>query len=274
MRCKVNIKNPKKANQNAESYYKIKGLIFFISNALKIITCKKIAIVKDMIYIQIELSDKLYLRNPLHTKLGKKIIEQGIILIDELGFERFTFKKLAEKIGSTEASVYRYFENKHKFLLYLLSWYWEWVKFQIDFHTNNVEDSKKKLKIALSMLVESSLTNPAVPHVDEAILHRIIVAEGVKAYHSKDVDEENKAGLYVTYKSLCKNLADKIRAVQPDFPYAQTLASTLLEMSNNNIYYAQHLPSLTNIKITENDLSELKAMLEHFTCRLLQIDDF
>jgi hypothetical protein len=122
------------------------------------------------------------------------------------------------------------------------------------------------------MLVESTLTNPAVPHVDEAILHRIVVAEGVKAYHSKDVDDENKAGLYVTYKSLCKSLSDKIQAVNPEFAYAQTLATTLLEMSNNNIYYAQHLPSLTNIKLNNGDLSELKALLELFSCRLLQIE--
>ena len=122
------------------------------------------------------------------------------------------------------------------------------------------------------MLVESTLTNPAVPHVDEAILHRIVVSEGVKAYHSKDVDEENKAGLYVTYKSLCKSLADKILAVNPNFPYAQTLASTLLDMSNNNIYYAHHLPSLTNIKLNNENLTELIALLELFTCRLLQIE--
>jgi hypothetical protein len=146
------------------------------------------------------------------------------------------------------------------------------VKYQIEFNTNNIEDPKKKLKITLSMLVESTLTNPAVPHVDEAILHRIVVSEGVKAYHSKDVDEENKAGLYVTYKSLCKTLADKILAVSPEFPYAQTLATTLLDMSNNNIYYAQHLPSLTNIKLTNENLTELIALLELFTCRLLQIE--
>ena len=271
MRSKVNIKNAKKGKTYVESLYYFKGFIFLKPNIIKSLSCSLIFNV-DMISIQIQLSDKLYLRDPQQTKLGKKIIEQGIILIDELGFERFTFKKLAEKIASTEASVYRYFENKHKFLLYLVSWYWEWVKYQIEFNTNNIDDPKKKLKITLSMLVESTLTNPAVPHVDEAILHRIVVAEGVKAYHSKDVDDENKSGLYVTYKSLCKSLSDKIQAVNPEFPYAQTLASTLLDMANNNIYYAQHLPSLTNIKLDSGNLTELKALLELFSCRLLQIE--
>jgi hypothetical protein len=94
----------------------------------------------------------------------------------------------------------------------------------------------------------------------------------VKAYHSKDVDEENKAGLYITYKSLCKSIAEKILLLRPGFQYAQTLATTLIEMSNNNIYYAQHLPSLTNISIKNEDLSELKNLLELFTCRILQIE--
>ena len=37
--------------------------------------------------------------------------------------EEFTFRKLAQKINTTEASVYRYFENKHRLLIYILAWY-------------------------------------------------------------------------------------------------------------------------------------------------------
>ena len=47
-----------------------------------------------MIAIQIQLNSNLYLRDPQETKLGKKIIEFSIILIEDLGFEKFTFKKL------------------------------------------------------------------------------------------------------------------------------------------------------------------------------------
>ena len=48
----------------------------------------------------------LYLRDPKETTLGQSILKFSIILIDELGFEHFTFKKLAAKINSTEASIY------------------------------------------------------------------------------------------------------------------------------------------------------------------------
>ena len=73
--------------------------------------------------IKITLNEGLYLREPQDSLLGRKIIEQSILLIDEIGFESFTFKKLAAAIQSTEASIYRYFVNKHFLLLYLVSWY-------------------------------------------------------------------------------------------------------------------------------------------------------
>ena len=71
--------------------------------------------------IKISLNDRLYLRDPQETSLGKKIIQHSILLIDKVGFEAFNFKKLAQYMGSTEASVYRYFENKHLLLIYLVS---------------------------------------------------------------------------------------------------------------------------------------------------------
>ena len=95
--------------------------------------------------IKISLHERLYLRDPHDTTLGKKIIKQSILLIDEIGFEAFNFKKLAHAMGSTEASVYRYFENKHFLLIYLVSWYWEWVSYLIDINLMNIEDPQRKL---------------------------------------------------------------------------------------------------------------------------------
>ena len=71
-------------------------------------------------------------------------MSHGIDLIDEIGFEAFTFKKLGAKIGSNESSIYRYFESKHKFLLYLSSWYWAWIEYQLVFETHNVSVIKKE----------------------------------------------------------------------------------------------------------------------------------
>ena len=85
-----------------------------------------------MTVLSIKLNEHLYLSDPQHTKLGQNIISKSVVLIDQLGFEQFTFKKLAKEIDSTEASVYRYFENKHRLLHYLISWYWSWLEYKVD----------------------------------------------------------------------------------------------------------------------------------------------
>ncbi|MBT8183864.1 MAG: TetR/AcrR family transcriptional regulator, partial [Eudoraea sp.] len=72
--------------------------------------------------IKIGVDEKTYVKDPESSELGKRIVEHGILMISEMGIESFTFKKLGIRIGSNESSVYRYFENKHKMLLYLTSW--------------------------------------------------------------------------------------------------------------------------------------------------------
>jgi len=221
--------------------------------------------------IQMKLNEELYLRDPQETKLGKSIIQYSIDLIDEIGFEGFTFKKLAERINSTEASIYRYFENKHLLLVYLVSWYWEWMKFRIQFNTMNIDDPIKKLKIVLPIIVDTAKRNTSIDFVDEDILHRIVVAESTKAYHTKNVDKENQKGFFWSYKSVSISIADIIEEINPDFPYPRALASNLLDMGNNHIYYAQHLPSLTDIRLEDPaDLKDIVKLLEFFVLKLVK----
>ena len=220
--------------------------------------------------LKISLNNRLYLRDPQETALGKKIIKNAILLIDQIGFEAFTFRKLAKDIQSTEASIYRYFENKHNLLLYLVSWYWEWVSYLIDINTMNINDSVHKLRIIISTLVDASKENPSIEYVNESVLHRIIIAEGAKTYHTKTVDEENKEGLFLNFKSLVEKVSQVILDVKPDFPYPHALASNLFEMSNNQIYFALHLPRLTDVTVTDEDYTEVETMMHHFAFSLLR----
>lgn len=219
--------------------------------------------------IHIELNGNLYLRDPQYTKLGKQIIRESIYLIDEIGFEDFTFKKLATRIHSTEASIYRYFENKHRLLVYLLCWYWEWTRYLIEINTMNITDPREKLKIAISTLVDATLRQEAIDWVDEDVLYRIVVAEASKAYHTKKVDEQNQRGFFMTYKSLNKTIAAFILEIKPDFAYPKALASSLLEMANDQIYFSLHLPSLTDIQVFPDDFSAVKKLLHTFIFRIL-----
>ena len=212
--------------------------------------------------IKININEKIYLRDPELTALGRKIVEQGILMIDEIGFEAFTFKKLAQKIDSTEASVYRYFENKHKFLIYIVNMYWSWLSYQIDYETNNISDPFQNLRIALRVISSTSSEHTVSGAITKEILHRIIISESPKAYHTKDVDNDNQEGFFKSYKALCKKLAEMIKMIFPDYPYPYALSSTILETSHLQVYFALHLPSLTEIRITNDNYSPLIDFLE------------
>ena len=221
------------------------------------------------IEIKISLNNGLYLKEPQDSKLGRKIIQYSIILIDEFGFEAFTFKKLAEKINSTEASIYRYFENKHILLLFLVNWYWEWVNYLIRINTINVDDPKRKLEIIIHSFVSASQENPSVDYVNESKLHNIVISEGGKAYHTKEVDTENSKGFFSSYKQLATTVSQVISQINSDFKYPFTLATNLFEMSNNNIYFARHLPRLTDITVEKDNVKEVENMLNYFANKLL-----
>jgi AcrR family transcriptional regulator len=212
--------------------------------------------------IKININEKIYLRDPEMTALGRKIVEQGILMIDEIGFEAFTFKKLAQRIDSTEASVYRYFENKHNFLIYIVNMYWSWLSYQIDYEVNNISDPFQRLKIALRVISSTSSEHNVSGTISKEVLHRIIISESPKAYHTKEVDNDNKEGFFKSYKALCKKLAEMIKTIFPDYPYPHALSSTILETAHLQVHFANHLPSLTEIRIVGNDYSPLINFLE------------
>tara|TARA_B110000444_G_scaffold230581_1_gene237924 strand:- start:234 stop:812 length:579 start_codon:yes stop_codon:yes gene_type:complete len=190
-------------------------------------------------------------------------------MIDEFGFEYFTFKKLSVRINSTEASIYRYFENKHLLLIYLMNWYWEWVNYLITINTKNVSDPKNKLKIIIHSIIFASQENPIVSYVNESKLHNIFISEGGKAYHTKAIDDENSKGFFTSYKQLANSVSQVISEINPEFKYPFSLATNLFEMSNNHIYFAIHLPRLTDVKVEEEGFEQVENMLNYFVDKLL-----
>ncbi|MDZ7846565.1 MAG: TetR/AcrR family transcriptional regulator [Owenweeksia sp.] len=105
-------------------------------------------------HINLQVNDKLYLKNPESSPLGGRIISGSISLIHQLGFEKFTFRKLGKEIQSTEPSVYRYFENKHMLLLYLINWYWAWLDYKLVFRVANINSPQERLARAIALLTE------------------------------------------------------------------------------------------------------------------------
>jgi AcrR family transcriptional regulator len=213
--------------------------------------------------IKINLNHKAYLRDPESTALGRRIIQESILLIDALGFEHFTFRKLATVINSTEASIYRYFENKHKLLVYLVSWHWAWLDYSVMFQTNNLQDPRQRLSRAIDVVTTSGMDDPATVHISESALYRIVIAESSKAYLTKEVDLDNQEGYFLEYKRLCRHLAEMVLAVNPAYPYPHALISTMMEAAHLQLFFAQHLPSLTEIKGTPHSPEGAAAFLKH-----------
>lgn len=205
--------------------------------------------------IIISVNDKLYVKNPETSDLGKKIIEQSILLIDEIGFENFTFKKLGEKINSNESSIYRYFESKHKLMLYLSSWYWGWIEYKLVFATSNVINPMEKLKKAIAIVTEKVNDDTATAHINEAVLNKIIIQEFTKTLLTKEVDEENKEGFFIVYKRIINRIVEIINEVNPDYAFAKSFASSIVEGALHQHFLKNHLKTITNcnetIKVTD-----------------------
>lgn len=211
--------------------------------------------------IKVRMNEKLFVRDPESTELGRKIVRQGLSLIQQLGFEQFTFKKLALEIKTTESGIYRYFENKHKFLVYLLDWYWTVLRYQIKVRLNNLENPERKLKLIIQLLVDWG-SDPLMNDPIQKSLYKIAIAEGNKTYLTKDVGLDNGNQFFKPYKDLCKDIAEIMLELKPSFPYAHSLSSTLVETSHLQNYFMENLPSLTDFG-NQSDKTPLIQYLEH-----------
>ena len=219
--------------------------------------------------VQIKMNPSLYLRDPELSELGKNIIKYSIELIQKNGFESFTFKKLAEAIGTTEAGVYRYFENKHKLLVYLVSWYWGWLQFQINYQTNNVTDPIVKLKKIIKILASNVEDDLTTSHVDESLLYQILISEGSKVYLTNHVEQDNKQQFFKPYKDLCNTVGDMILACNEKYKYPHSLASTIIEVAHLQNFFMNHLPSLTDMSKSKDE-KEIINYLEDLVFKSIQ----
>ena len=220
--------------------------------------------------LQINMNPSLYLRDPEGTDLGKNIIKHSIQLIHDTGFEAFTFKKLAESIGTTEAGVYRYFENKHKLLVYIISWYWRWLDFQIGYQTKNLMNPVSKLKKVITILATTVEDDLMTGHVDESILHQILISEGSKAFLTKQVNQDNKQEYFKPYKDLCNTVGEIILECNPKYKYPHSLSSTIIEMAHLQNFFMNHLPLLTDFSKSKNE-SEIIQYLEELVFNTIRI---
>lgn len=196
--------------------------------------------------VKIGIHQKIYVKDPESSDLGKRIVQESILMISQMGFESFTFKKLGTKIGSNESSIYRYFENKHKLLLYLTSWYWGWLEYRLVFSTNSIADANLKLEKTIEIVTKNTVEDSAFSHINEPLLNKIVINEYSKSYLTKEVDTENKEGYFGIYKRLVNRISLMIKEVNGEYRYPSSLASTILEGSLHQHFLRDHFSSLTD----------------------------
>lgn len=197
-----------------------------------------------------------YLKDPQGSDLGIKIIKESIELMEEIGIEDFTFKKLSVRIESTEASVYRYFESKHQLLLYLYSWYWGWKMVEIDRATHFITTDFDKLITAMNLLIQQENKAAFAFSFSYEKLRNLIEKEGIKSFLTKKVDDENQIGAFDNYKKLVALLSSWVVATKNDFQYPNMLITTIIEGAHLQHFFGNHLQRLTNHSDTNDNVAE------------------
>jgi AcrR family transcriptional regulator len=197
-------------------------------------------------YLRIRVPEGTYLKDPEGTPLGRSILREGLRMLANEGLEAFTFKKLAAYLETSESSIYRYFESKHKLLLYLISLYWGNMEYLLTLIDRNPLPAREKVQQAIGVISTPATSSGAFSFLDAQALHRLIVEESFKTYLHRRVDADNKEGLFAGYKMACHKLGQILTAHLPNYPYTRSLASTLMESALHQQYYAKHLPGLTD----------------------------
>ncbi len=222
-----------------------------------------------MSHIHLRPDPSLSLKDPEATELGRSMLSEGLFLMNTLGLEAFTFKKLAAHIGCTEVSLYKYFPNKHRLLQYYFQLYWLWLRQVCGRHTEKARTPRE----ALDRVVESicGVWPKELPplQLDPQTLRLLVINEGMKSYLHKNVDDDNARRLFTPYKELSAFVAELLVAFRKDVPMPRSFATTVIEMAHSLPFAMEHLPSLTELS-NRKDLKPLAQHLLHRTITYLE----
>ena len=219
--------------------------------------------------LRFKVNEKIYVRDPEGTEMGKQIVKHAIDQIYSLGFEQFTFKKLATEMNTTEATIYRYFENKHRLLLYILNWYWSYLEYLVVFQLEPLSSSRQKLEQMVRLLTNALPETAGQSLYNKQYLHQIVIAESSKAYLVKEVKKINQDEVFKPYKDLCSRISALIQEFNPTYPFPHSLSSTIIETSHTQQFFSVHLPKLTDA-INENKESYVERYLLDLLFKALQ----
>lgn len=202
------------------------------------------------------------------SPMGVRILAEGLALINEIGLEAFTFKKLAERIGCTEVTVYHYFANKQRLLQYYFQVYWLWLATHCQQEGRSIKDPLARLHGDIRALCGLWPADALATQFDPSALRELVINEGSKSFMHKNVDSDNKLKLFQPYKDLCAHIATELKACAPRIKSPRSFATTLVEMAHSLEFAMHHLPALTELSV-KRDRKKLAEFLIELSDRYL-----
>ena len=223
-------------------------------------------------HLQFKPDAALSLREPMATELGRSVLADGLMLLNELGLEAFTFRKLAARAGCTEVSIYKYFANKQRLLQYHFQLYWLWLRQVAAQEVVRAAGPRDALRRVVDVLCGIWPADLPPLHVDPAALRHLVIAEGMKSYMHKHVDDDNARRLFKPYKDLSAFVADRLLACRQGLSMPRSFATTLVEMAHSLPFAMEHLPSLTELSETRDPQALADHLYERTIVYLEHID--
>lgn len=194
------------------------------------------------------------------SPMGVRILGEGLELMNGIGLEAFTFKKLAERMGSTEMTVYHYFANKQRLLQYYHQVYWLWLATYCQQEGKTLNDPMERLRGDIRAICGLWPADARAAQFDPSKLRELVINEGSKSFMHKNVDSDNKLKVFKPYKDLCGHLAMEVKACSPRLRNARSFATTLVEMAHSLEFAMHHLPALTELS-EKKDRKQLAGFL-------------
>ena len=104
----------------------------------------------------------------------------------------------------------------------------------------------ERLKKAITIVTEKVEDDSTTLHINESILNKIIIQEFTKTIITKEIDEENKEGFFLIYKRVINRIIEMIHEVNPNYIFAKTLASSIIEGALHQHFLKDHLKTITD----------------------------
>lgn len=210
--------------------------------------------------LELHIPSCLYLKNPKDSALGNKIVMRSAQLIHSMGIEEFTFKKLSIAIGCTEATVYRYFENKHQLLLYIMNIFWGWHEYQIVFATQNLDSASVKLKRTIALLAKPEFNFLKDKKYSQDVLQTAI-NEGIKIHLTRHLRDEIKTGGMESYYRLVKRISQFILELDASYPFPDALSAAIIDNALLQLFYKKYCPGISDASISHENIENFLTQL-------------